>query len=68
MHWSLQGCCHSLLWALLHTGKNTPLDPEELDFLDSIAEAEALRQREASQHERQELDEFRQVGADCLQI
>jgi hypothetical protein len=45
------------------TGKNKPLEPDELEFLDGLAEAEAARLKEANQVERQELDEFRTVNA-----
>eukprot|EP00967_Tisochrysis_lutea_P011736 scaffold13212_cov17-Tisochrysis_lutea.AAC.1 len=48
------------MWVVT-AGKNAPLDPEELEFLDGLAQAEAARLNEASQAERQELEEFRMV-------
>ncbi|KAF5832877.1 hypothetical protein DUNSADRAFT_11067 [Dunaliella salina] len=51
-------------WKQMKTGKNAPLDPEELEFLDGLAQAEAARLNETSQTERQELEEFRMMLAE----
>ncbi|PNH01801.1 hypothetical protein TSOC_012271 [Tetrabaena socialis] len=40
-------------------GKNRPLDPEELQFLDTVAAAEAERERVQGEAERSELEAFR---------
>ncbi|GFH30294.1 hypothetical protein HaLaN_29119, partial [Haematococcus lacustris] len=47
----------------LPAGKNRPLDAEELDFLDNLAEAEAVRLRAQQAEEAAELAEFRQGRA-----
>lgn len=45
-------------WKQIKTGKNRPLDEEELQFLDGIAEAEAARIRRIEDEEKKELDAF----------
>lgn len=42
-------------------GKNRPLDEEELQFFDTIAEAEALKRRQEEEEEAAELDSFRRL-------
>ncbi len=43
-------------------GKNRPLDADELQFLDSVAAAEAAREREWAQLQQAELEAFKAVG------
>lgn len=44
-------------------GKNRPLEPDELEFLDTMAEQEAQQQRQLLQHEAEELAAYRQAVA-----
>ncbi|GFR45704.1 hypothetical protein Agub_g7014, partial [Astrephomene gubernaculifera] len=50
---------HAEKWRLMKVGKNRPLDPEELQFLDCVAAAEAERERQWQQLEREELEAFK---------
>ncbi|KAG2494722.1 hypothetical protein HYH03_007236 [Edaphochlamys debaryana] len=50
---------HEEKWKLMKIGKNRPLDAEELQFLDVVAEAEAERERAWSAMERAELEAFK---------
>ncbi|KAG2441234.1 hypothetical protein HYH02_010077 [Chlamydomonas schloesseri] len=50
---------HEDKWRQMKVGKNRPLDPDELLFLDSVAEAEAARERAWSELERAELEAFK---------
>lgn len=52
---------HLLLKSLSLSGKNRPLDPEELDFLDGMLQQEREKDRQWSQQQREELYAFRQV-------
>jgi hypothetical protein len=45
-------------WKTMKEGKNRPLDPDEADFLDAVAEGEAAARRRAAEEERAELAEF----------
>lgn len=48
-------------WKQMKTGKNRPLDEEELEFFDKLAEAEALKRRQENAEEAAELDAFRKA-------
>ncbi|MEW5304636.1 MAG: hypothetical protein WDW36_007234 [Sanguina aurantia] len=48
-------------WKTMKTGKNRPLDPEELDFLDGMLQQERDRDRQWSQQQKEELYAFRQA-------
>ncbi|KAL6768209.1 hypothetical protein ACKKBF_B38210 [Auxenochlorella protothecoides x Auxenochlorella symbiontica] len=48
-------------WKQMKTGKNRPLDEEELEFFDAVAEAEALKRRREQEEEAAELDSFRRL-------
>ncbi|MEW5318598.1 MAG: hypothetical protein WDW38_009810 [Sanguina aurantia] len=50
-------------WKTMKTGKNRPLDPEELDFLDGMLQQERDRDRQWSQQQKEELYAFRQHAA-----
>jgi len=41
------------------TGKNRPLEPEEIAFMDRLLEEEAERERQKKIYEDQGLDEYR---------
>ena len=44
------------------SGKNRPLDPEELAFMDRLLDEEADRERKKKEYEEQGLEEFRMVS------
>ncbi|GLC65126.1 hypothetical protein PLESTF_000254800 [Pleodorina starrii] len=50
---------HAEKWKQMKIGKNRPLDPEELQFLDAVAAAEAEREKAWSEMERAELEAFK---------
>lgn len=53
-------------WRLMKQGKNKPLEADEVEFLDSVAEQEALTARRKREEEAQELESFQvcmQAGA-----
>ncbi|KAG2423870.1 hypothetical protein HXX76_014924 [Chlamydomonas incerta] len=50
---------HEDKWKQMKVGKNRPLDADELMFLDSVAEAEAARERAWGELERAELEAFK---------
>eukprot|EP00195_Chlamydomonas_chlamydogama_P017050 CAMPEP_0202896432 /NCGR_PEP_ID=MMETSP1392-20130828/5446_1 /ASSEMBLY_ACC=CAM_ASM_000868 /TAXON_ID=225041 /ORGANISM="Chlamydomonas chlamydogama, Strain SAG 11-48b" /LENGTH=283 /DNA_ID=CAMNT_0049581795 /DNA_START=59 /DNA_END=913 /DNA_ORIENTATION=+ len=49
------------VWKSMKTGKNRPLDTEELEFLDQLAQQEAQQLRQWSEQESRELEEFRRA-------
>lgn len=62
--WGGACCCPPSCWCpwcCVHcvAGKNRPLDEDELQFLDEMAQAEASRARQQVEQERSELEEFR---------
>lgn len=52
----------ALLLAAPATGKNRPLDEDELQFLDSLAEQESAAYRAQLEHENAEIESYRRVG------
>lgn len=44
------------------TGKNKPLDEDEVDFLDTVVQQQVAAERAARMEEQRELDAFREVG------
>ncbi|GIL67800.1 hypothetical protein Vafri_21076 [Volvox africanus] len=50
---------HEDKWKQMKIGKNRPLDADELQFLDSVAAAEAEKERAWSEMERAELEAFK---------
>jgi FKBP-type peptidyl-prolyl cis-trans isomerase len=65
---SVLGCLHMLqllgcVLLLLPSGKNRPLDPDELEFLDTLAQQEAEQQRRVQSQEQAELEAYRQAVA-----
>jgi hypothetical protein len=56
-------CCCCRAPALLPAGKNRPLDADELEFYDSLAQQEAAQHRRLRQEEDEELAAFRQAVA-----
>ena len=44
---SLQGAAHSGAWSAWCAGKNRPLDADEAEFMDAVAEHERLREHSA---------------------
>jgi hypothetical protein len=50
-------------WRLMKTGKNRPLDEDEMQFLDGVAEAEAARQEAAAAEEAEELRGYHEALA-----
>ncbi|KAF6257303.1 N-terminal domain of NEFA-interacting nuclear protein NIP30-domain-containing protein [Scenedesmus sp. NREL 46B-D3] len=50
-------------WKQMKTGKNRPLDADELEFYDSLAQQEAEQHRRMRQEEDEELAAFRQAVA-----
>jgi hypothetical protein len=46
-------------------GKNRPLEADELQFLDAVAEAEAQREREWELRQQEELEAFKAVSRAC---
>ena len=44
------------------SGKNRPLDEDDMDFVNNLADAEAAKETSIRQAERQELDAFQQVS------
>ncbi|KAH7620214.1 hypothetical protein NADE_002843 [Nannochloris sp. 'desiccata'] len=48
-------------WKQMKTGKNRPLDEDELDFLDGIAAAENAKRKKEAEEEAAELDAFHQA-------
>ncbi|GIL87859.1 hypothetical protein Vretifemale_15849, partial [Volvox reticuliferus] len=50
---------HAEKWKQMKVGKNRPLDADELQFLDSVAAAEAEKERAWSEMERAELEAFK---------
>lgn len=50
-------------WKQMKTGKNRPLDEDELEFIDSVVEAEAARLRTICEEEEAELAAFRAAAA-----
>jgi FAM192A/Fyv6, N-terminal domain len=48
-------------WKQMKTGKNRPLDEDELDFLDGIAAAENAKRKREAEEEAAELDAFHQA-------
>ena len=48
-------------WREMKTGKNRPLTEDELQFFDTLAEAEALKRRRENEEEAAELDAFRRA-------
>lgn len=51
-------CCHGD-----SAGKNRPLDPDELEFLETLAQREAEEQRRVRSQEQADLDAYRQAVA-----
>lgn len=47
------------VWKSMKQGKNRPLDEDELDHLNRLAEGEAAREMERKREEEMELEEFR---------
>lgn len=52
---------HQEKWKQMKVGKNRPLEEDELDFLDSLAEVEVKRKQEEKRQEEAELEAFRQM-------
>jgi hypothetical protein len=48
-------------WKQMKTGKNRPLDEDELDFLDGVAAAENAKRKKEAEEEAAELDAFHQA-------
>lgn len=48
-------------WKQMKTGKNRPLDPDELDFLDALARHEARQLNNMQQQEEAELQAYREA-------
>ena len=46
---------------MFQIGKNRPLDPEELAFMDRLLDEEAERERQKKEYENQGIEEFRMV-------
>lgn len=53
--------CH--VTCLVHAGKNRPLDPDELEFLDMLAQREADEQARIHSQEQADLEAYRQAVA-----
>jgi len=52
-------------WKQMKTGKNRPLDDEEMQFLESLAQQESAAYRAQKEHEKAELEEFRRAMAEA---
>lgn len=48
-------------WKQMKTGKNRPLDEDELEFLDNLIEAENVQRRKVVEEEKKELEAFREA-------
>lgn len=48
-------------WKQMKTGKNRPLDEDELEFLDNVIEAENFQRRKVVEEEKKELEAFREA-------
>lgn len=48
-------------WKQMKTGKNRPLDEDELEFLDTVIEAENVQRRKVMEEEKKELEAFREA-------
>lgn len=56
-------CCLPALAFFLQAGKNRPLDADELEFLETLAQREADEQQRVMSQEQAELEEYRQAVA-----
>jgi hypothetical protein len=45
-------------WRIMKQGKNKPLEADEIDFLDAVAEQEVVTERRKREEEAQELESF----------
>jgi hypothetical protein len=45
-------------WRIMKQGKNKPLEADEVDFLDAVAEQEVVTERRKREEEAQELESF----------
>jgi len=48
-------------WKQMKTGKNRPLDEDELEFLDNVIEAENVQRKKVMEEEKKALEAFREA-------
>ncbi len=49
-------------WKMMKTGKNRPLDAEELAFMDRLHDEEAEKERQRQKYEEDGMMEFREAS------